>query len=80
MLVVQLIVAKDIGRWGRCRQLHELIALAACIGAPLIKIRYMGDWSNTNDVVIGNYIDPTMSATPVAWLFFGWLVATPPAQ
>ena len=51
---------------------------AACIGAPLTKIRYMGGWSKTSDVVTGKYIDPTMSETPAAWLFFGWLVAKPP--
>jgi hypothetical protein len=38
----------------------------------------MDDWSKTIDVVNGKYIDPTMSATLDAWLFFGWLVATPP--
>jgi hypothetical protein len=48
---------------------------AACIGAPLTKIRYMGGWSKAIDVVTGKYIDPTMSETPAAWLFFGWLVA-----
>jgi hypothetical protein len=31
----------------------------------------MGGWSKTNDVVTGEYIDPTMSETPAAWLFFG---------
>ena len=51
---------------------------AAYIGAPLTKIRYMGGWSKTNDVVTSKYIDPTMSETPAAWLFFGWLVAKPP--
>jgi hypothetical protein len=38
----------------------------------------MGGWSKTNDVVTGKYIDPTMSETPAAWLFFGSLVAKPP--
>jgi hypothetical protein len=33
-----------------------------------------------SDVVIRKYIDPTMSATPVALLFFGRLVATPPVE
>jgi hypothetical protein len=41
----------------------------ACIGAPLTKIRYTGGWSKTSDVVIGKYIDPTMSVTPFARLF-----------
>jgi hypothetical protein len=44
---------------------------AACIGAPLTKIHHMGGWSKTNDVVTGKYIDPTMSETLAAWLFFG---------
>jgi bacteriorhodopsin len=35
-------------------------------GVPLTKIRCMGGWSKTTDVVIGKYIDPTMSATPAA--------------
>jgi hypothetical protein len=52
----------------------------ACIGVPLTKIRYMGGWSKTNDVVTGKYIDPTMSETPAASLFFGWLVAKPPDE
>jgi hypothetical protein len=39
----------------------------------------MGGWSKTSDVVTGKYIiDPTMSETPAARLFFGWLVAKPP--
>jgi hypothetical protein len=38
----------------------------------------MGGWSKTNDIVTGKYIDPTMSETSAAWLFFGWLVAKPP--
>jgi hypothetical protein len=50
---------------------------AACIGAPLTTIRYMGGWSKT-DAVTGKYIDPTMSETPATWAFFGWLVAKPP--
>jgi hypothetical protein len=44
---------------------------AACLGAPLTKIRYMGGWSKTNDAVTGKYIDPTISETPAALLFFG---------
>jgi hypothetical protein len=40
----------------------------------------MGGWSKIIDVVIGKFIDHAMSATPAAWLFFGWLVATPPVQ
>jgi hypothetical protein len=51
---------------------------AACIGAPLIKTRCVGGWSNTNDVATGKYIDPTTSGAPVAWPFFEWLVAAPP--
>jgi hypothetical protein len=38
----------------------------------------MGGWSKTSDVVIGKYTDLTMSETPAALLFFGWLVAKPP--
>jgi hypothetical protein len=53
---------------------------AACIGAPLTKIRYMGSWSKTSDVVIGKFIDPTMTEIHPALLFFGWLVATSPEQ
>jgi hypothetical protein len=55
------------------------VSAAACIGAPLIKIRYMGGWSKTSDGVTGKYIDPTMSETPAACLFFGKLVAKPPS-
>jgi hypothetical protein len=62
--------------------LHSLrkgaASAAVYIIAPLItKIRFMGGWSTTSDVVTGKYIDPTMSATPTAWLFFGWQVTTP---
>jgi hypothetical protein len=38
----------------------------------------MGGWPKTSDVVTGKYIDPTMSETLAALLFFGWLVAKPP--
>jgi hypothetical protein len=51
---------------------------AASFGAPLTKVRYMGGWSKTSDVVTDKYIDPTMSETPVAWLLIGRLVAAPP--
>jgi hypothetical protein len=55
--------------------LHSLregaASAAACIGAPLTKIRYIGGWSRTSEVVTGKYIDPTMSEPPAAWLFFG---------
>jgi hypothetical protein len=54
------------------------VSATACIGTPLTKIRYMCGWSKTNDVVTCKYIDPTMSETPAAWLFFGWLVAKHP--
>jgi hypothetical protein len=40
----------------------------------------MGGWSKTIDAVTGKNIDPTMSATPIAWIFFEWLVPTPPAE
>jgi hypothetical protein len=36
---------------------------AACIGEPLTKIRYMGGWLKSSDVVNGKYIDPTMGET-----------------
>jgi hypothetical protein len=38
----------------------------------------MGGWSKTSGVVTCKYIDPTMSETPAARLFFEWLVAKLP--
>ena len=47
--------------------LHKCAAsAAACIGVPLTKIRFMGGWSKTIEVVNGKYIDLAMSAIPTA--------------
>jgi hypothetical protein len=51
---------------------------ASCIGAPLPVIKYMGGWAKSSSVTEGKYIDPTMTPTPVAWRFFGWLAPSPP--
>jgi hypothetical protein len=52
---------------------------AICIGAPLPVIKFMGGWAKNSSVTEGKYIDPTMTPTPVAWRFFGWLTPSPPA-
>jgi hypothetical protein len=46
---------------------------ASCIGAPLPVIKYMGGWAKNSSVTEGKYIVPTMTPTPGAWRFFGWL-------
>jgi hypothetical protein len=51
---------------------------ANCIGAPLPVIKYMGGWAKNNSVTEGKYIDPTMTPTPAACRFFGWLTPYPP--
>jgi hypothetical protein len=51
---------------------------ARCIGAPLPVIKYMGGWAKNSSVTEGKYIDPTMTPTPAAWRFFGWLAPSPP--
>jgi hypothetical protein len=51
---------------------------ASCIGAPLPVIKYVGGWAKNGSVTEGKYIDPTMSPTPAAWRFFGWLTPSPP--
>jgi hypothetical protein len=51
---------------------------ASCIGAPLPVIKYMGGWAKSSYVTEGKYIDPTMTPTPTAWRFFGWLTPSPP--
>jgi hypothetical protein len=51
---------------------------ASCIGAPLPVIKYMGGWAKRSSVTEGKYIDPTMTPTPAAWRFFGWLAPSPP--
>jgi hypothetical protein len=48
------------------------------IGAPLPVIKYMGGWAKNSYVTEGKYIDPTMTPTPIAWRFFGWLTPSPP--
>jgi hypothetical protein len=53
---------------------------ANCIGAPLPVIKFMGGWAKNIPVTEGKYIDPTMTPTPVAWRFFGWLTPSPPPQ
>jgi hypothetical protein len=50
----------------------------SCIGAPLPVIKYMGGWAKNRLVTEGKYIDPTMTPTPFAWRFFGWLAPSPP--
>jgi hypothetical protein len=51
---------------------------ANCIGAPLPVIKYLGGWAKNSSVTEGNNIDPTMTPTPAAWRFFGWLTPSPP--
>jgi hypothetical protein len=51
---------------------------ASCIGAPLPVIKYMGGWAKNISVTEGRYIDPTMTPTPAAWRFFGWLTPSLP--
>jgi len=51
---------------------------ASCIGAPLPVIKFMGGWAKNSSVTEGKYIDPTMTPTPAAWRFFGWLTPSPP--
>jgi hypothetical protein len=46
---------------------------ASCIGAPLPVIKYIG-----NSVTEGKYIDPTMTPSPTARRFFGWLAPSAP--
>jgi hypothetical protein len=59
--------------------LRKGVASAASrIGAPLPVIKYMGGWAKNSSVTEGKYIDPTMTQTPAAWLFFGWLTPSPP--
>jgi hypothetical protein len=59
--------------------LRKGVASAAnCIGAPLPEIKYIGGWAKNNSVTEGKYIDPTMTPTPAAWRFFGWLNPSPP--
>jgi hypothetical protein len=50
---------------------------ASCIGAPLPVIKYMGGRAKNSSVTEGKYIDPTMTPTPLAWRFFGWLAPSP---
>jgi hypothetical protein len=50
---------------------------ASCIGGPLPVIKYMGGWARNISVTEDKYIDPTMTPSPIAWRFFGWLA--PPA-
>jgi hypothetical protein len=53
-------------------------SVASCIGAPLLLIKYMGGWAKNSSVTDGKYIGPTMTPTPAAWRFFGWLAPSPP--
>jgi hypothetical protein len=38
----------------------------------------MGGRAKNISVIEGKYIDPTMTSTPAAWRYFGWLVPTNP--
>lgn len=53
---------------------------AFAIGARLEKIRYMGGWAKSSNVVTDHYIDFTMEPSPAAWLFFGHLCPSPIAM
>jgi hypothetical protein len=53
-------------------------AVARCIGTPLHVVKYMGGWAKNNSVTEGKHIDPTMTPSPVAWQYFGWLVSAKP--
>jgi hypothetical protein len=56
----------------------EAASAASCIGAPLPVIKYMGGWAKNNSLTEEKYIDPTMTPTPAAWRFFGWLAPSSP--
>jgi hypothetical protein len=51
---------------------------ASCIGVPLPVIKYVGGWAKKSSVTERKYIDPTMTPTPAAWRFSGWLTPSPP--
>ena len=51
---------------------------ASCIGTPLHVVKYMGGWAKNSSVTEGKYIDPTMTPSPAAWQYFGWLVPANP--
>jgi hypothetical protein len=46
------------------------------IGTLLHVVKYMGGWAKNNSMTEGKHIDPTMTPTPAAWRYFGWLVPT----
>jgi hypothetical protein len=51
---------------------------ASCIGAQLHVVKYMGGWAKNSSVTEGKYIDPTMTPSPAARQYFGWLVPAKP--
>jgi hypothetical protein len=51
---------------------------ASCIGTPLHVVKYMGGGAKNSSVTEGKYIDPTMTPSPLAWQYFGWLVPAKP--
>jgi hypothetical protein len=53
-------------------------SVASCIGPPLHVVKYMGGWAKNISVTKGKYIDPTMTPTPAAWRYLGWLVPAKP--
>jgi hypothetical protein len=61
---------------GFCCASHSLItggAIAADnVGASLHKIKYLGGLAIESSVML-DYIDPTVLAWRLEWLFFGWL-------
>ena len=46
---------------------------AAAVGVSLLVIAFFGVWSPTSSTLAHHYVDPTMTACPAAWFFFGWL-------
>jgi hypothetical protein len=38
----------------------------------------MGGWAKNSYVTEGKYINPTMTPSPAAWQYFGWLVPAKP--
>ena len=53
-------------------------SVARCIGTPLHVVKYMGGWAKNSSVTEGKYIDLTMTPSPTAWQYFGWLVPAKP--
>jgi hypothetical protein len=53
-------------------------SVASCIATPLHVVKYMGGWTTNSLVTEGKYIDPTMTPTPAARRYFGWLVQAKP--